>query len=65
AVRLKCLQEAREALGQVEQMYVKDVNRPVWPKQETVAQGQVGQRDAWDADSRRSRKPIRSRHVSP
>ncbi|KAH9302155.1 hypothetical protein KI387_013738, partial [Taxus chinensis] len=32
-------------------------NRPV---RETAAQGQVGQRDARDADSRRSRKPIRS-----
>ncbi|KAH9305343.1 hypothetical protein KI387_009747, partial [Taxus chinensis] len=39
-------------------------NRPVRSKRETSAQGQVGQRDARDADSRRSRKPIRSRHVS-
>ncbi|KAH9306218.1 hypothetical protein KI387_010622 [Taxus chinensis] len=31
----------------------------------TFVPGQLGQRDARDVDSRRSRKPIRSRHVSP
>ncbi|KAH9331911.1 hypothetical protein KI387_004019, partial [Taxus chinensis] len=46
-------------------MDAKDANRPVRLKQETSAQGQVGQRGTRDADSRRSRKPIRSRHVSP
>ncbi|KAH9324306.1 hypothetical protein KI387_004484, partial [Taxus chinensis] len=60
----------REQAGQE---YAKDPNRPeifsrngkLRLKQRTSAQGQVGQRDARDADSRRSRKPIRSRHVSP
>ncbi|KAH9314296.1 hypothetical protein KI387_022923, partial [Taxus chinensis] len=46
-------------------MDAKDANRPDRPKQETSAQGHLGQRDARDVDSRRSRKPIRSRHVSP
>ncbi|KAH9312090.1 hypothetical protein KI387_027125, partial [Taxus chinensis] len=48
--------------GQLEQMDAKDANRPVWPKRGTSALGQLGQRDAWDADSRRSRKPIKQRH---
>ncbi|KAH9324258.1 hypothetical protein KI387_004436, partial [Taxus chinensis] len=45
-------------------MDVKDENRSVRPKWETSAQEQLGQMDVWDADSQRSRKPIRSRHVS-
>ncbi|KAH9300901.1 hypothetical protein KI387_012484 [Taxus chinensis] len=44
-------------------MDAKDVNRPIQPKWETSAPGQVGQKDAWDADSRESRGPIRSRHM--
>ncbi|KAH9323765.1 hypothetical protein KI387_018404, partial [Taxus chinensis] len=47
-------------------MDVKDANRPVRPKRETSAQGQVGQRDARDVDSREeTRGPIISHHVSP
>ncbi|KAH9305348.1 hypothetical protein KI387_009752 [Taxus chinensis] len=45
-------------------MYAKDANRPVRPKQRNFILGQLGQRDAWDADSRKSREPIRLRHVS-
>ncbi|KAH9318246.1 hypothetical protein KI387_020015 [Taxus chinensis] len=35
-------------------MDAKDANQPDRPKQETSTQGHVGQRDARDADSRRS-----------
>ncbi|KAH9318319.1 hypothetical protein KI387_020088 [Taxus chinensis] len=42
----------------------KDANRPVRPKWEISALCQMGQRDARDADRRRSRKPIKQRHVS-
>ncbi|KAH9329757.1 hypothetical protein KI387_001865, partial [Taxus chinensis] len=42
------------SLRQLEQMGAKDANRSVWPKRGTSALGQLGQRDAWDADSRRS-----------
>ncbi|KAH9325972.1 hypothetical protein KI387_006150, partial [Taxus chinensis] len=41
-----------------------DANRPVRPKSAQGALGHPGQRDAWDADRRRSRKPMRSCHVS-
>ncbi|KAH9305350.1 hypothetical protein KI387_009754, partial [Taxus chinensis] len=52
-------------MGHLGRKDAKDANRPVRSKQETSAQGQVGLRDTRDADSQRSRKHIRSRHVSP
>ncbi|KAH9312153.1 hypothetical protein KI387_027188, partial [Taxus chinensis] len=58
AVRTKRLQAAREALGQVEQMYVKDVNRPVRPETEKLkhkdksgTKGRRGTRIAEGAES--------------
>ncbi|KAH9297869.1 hypothetical protein KI387_029551, partial [Taxus chinensis] len=51
-------------LGQLEQIDAKDANQPVRPKWGTSELGQLGQRDVWDADSRRSRKPMKQRHVS-
>ncbi|KAH9325653.1 hypothetical protein KI387_005831, partial [Taxus chinensis] len=41
-----------------------DANRPVWPKQRKFVLGHLSRRDARDADSRKSREPIRLRHVS-
>ncbi|KAH9328365.1 hypothetical protein KI387_000473, partial [Taxus chinensis] len=41
-----------------------DVNRSVQPKQRKFVLGHLGRRDVRDADSRKSREPIRLRHVS-
>ncbi|KAH9305346.1 hypothetical protein KI387_009750, partial [Taxus chinensis] len=40
-----------------------DANRPVRPKQGKFVLGHPGRRDMRDTDRRRSRKPIKQRHV--
>ncbi|KAH9300579.1 hypothetical protein KI387_012162, partial [Taxus chinensis] len=52
------------SLGHLGRECAEDANRPVRSKQRNFVLGQKGQRDAWDADNRKSREPIRLRHVS-
>ncbi|KAH9311621.1 hypothetical protein KI387_026656 [Taxus chinensis] len=52
---------SRGAQGHLGKM---DANRPVRLKSAQGAQGKMGRRDARDVDCRRSRKPIKQRHVS-
>ncbi|KAH9329839.1 hypothetical protein KI387_001947, partial [Taxus chinensis] len=46
-------------------MDTKDVNRPVQPKQETVALGHPGQKYAVDVKTWQAHGQITARHVSP
>ncbi|KAH9323809.1 hypothetical protein KI387_018448, partial [Taxus chinensis] len=48
--------------GQLGQKCADDVNRPVQLKQRTFVLGHPGQRDAWDAESRKSRERMESCH---